>query len=131
MTQNHNEREFSRVSVQVKVEIDWDSEQFSAMAYDVSLNGVRIKSDARFDPEKLCSIRLILGDDGDGAEPIVIQAHGCAVRSDGEFVAVHFNDLDLEGYEHLKRLILYNAVDLEQVDREFNAHIGLHKKEDD
>ncbi len=131
MTQNHNEREFSRVSVQVKVEIDWDSEQFSAMAYDVSLNGVRIKSDARFDPEKLCSIRLILGDDGDGVEPIVIQAHGCAVRSDGEFVAVHFNDLDLEGYEHLKRLILYNAVDLEQVDREFNAHIGLHKKEDD
>ena len=128
MSKTVNEREFSRVSVHVKVEIDCEGEEtFSATAYDVSLNGVRIQSDAHFDPEKTCSIRLILGED----DPIVIQAHGCPVRSDGEFVAVHFNDLDLDGYNHLKRLILYNAVDLEQVDREFNAHIGLHKKGED
>jgi len=127
MGEANNQREFSRVGVPVRVEIERQGlPPFKAIANDVSLNGIRIASDASFDADVRCDVNVILG--GQGGEPVVIEAHGCVVRSDGQFVAIHFEDLDLEGYSHLKKLILYNSLDSDQVEREFDAHIGLHLK---
>jgi len=127
MGEANNQREFSRVGVPVRVEIERHGLQtFKAVASDVSLNGIRIASDELFDADVRCDVNVILG--GEGGEPIVIEAHGCVVRSDGQFVAIHFEDLDLEGYSHLKKVILYNSLDGDQVEREFDAHIGLHLK---
>jgi len=123
-------REFSRISVSVNVEIERPGfETFKAVAKDVSLNGIRLESAESFDADSLCDVKVILGGDGGEIEPIIIEAHGCAVRSDGKFVAIHFDDLELEGYNHLKKLILYNAQDTEQVEREFDQHVGLHRKD--
>jgi len=123
-------REFSRVSVSVNVEIERPGlATFKAVAKDVSLNGLRIESAESFDADGLCDVRVILGDDGGEIEPIIIEAHGCAVRSDGQFVAIHFDQLELEGYNHLKNLILYNAQDTDQVEHEFDQHVGLHRKD--
>jgi len=123
-------REFSRVSVSVNVEIERPGlATFKAVAKDVSLNGLRIESAESFDADGLCDVRVILGGDGGEIEPIIIEAHGCAVRSDGQFVAIHFDQLELEGYNHLKNLILYNAQDTDQVEHEFDQHVGLHRKD--
>jgi len=127
MGDNDNQREFSRVGVPVRVEIERHGlDTFKAVAEDVSLNGIRIASDASFDADVRCDVKVMLG--GEGGEPIVIEAHGCVVRSDGQFIAIHFDELELEGYAHLKNLILYNSLDTDQVEREFDAHIGLHRK---
>jgi len=34
----------------------------------------------------------------------------------------------VEGYSHLKKLILYNSLDSEQIKREFDQRIGRHRK---
>jgi len=127
MNKMNNQREFSRVDVPVRVEIERQGQDiFIAVAHDVSLNGLRIQSDEHFEADCMCDVKVVLG--GQGGEPIVIEAHGCVVRSDGQFIAIHFDNLDLEGYSHLKNLILYNSLDTDQVEREFDAHIGLHRK---
>jgi len=127
MSDVNNQREFSRVGVPVRVEIERQGQDiFKAVAEDVSLNGIRIASAESFDADVPCDVNVILG--GEGDEPVVIEAHGCVVRSDGQFVAIHFDNLELEGYNHLKKLILYNALDSDQIEREFDAHIGLHRK---
>jgi len=127
MGEVNNQREFSRVGVPVRVEIERHGQDtFKAVAEDVSLNGIRIASDTSFDADIRCDVKVMLGE---GKEDLVmIEAHGCVVRSDGQFVAIHFDNLELEGYAHLKNLILYNSLDSDQVEREFDAHIGLHLK---
>jgi len=129
MGNTDNQREFSRVSVPVRVEIERQGRDvFKAVAADVSLNGLRIASDVSFDADVGCDVKVILGEGGAGDEQVIIEAHGCVIRSDGQFVAIHFDNLELEGYSHLKNLILYNARDTDQIEREFDAHIGLHRK---
>jgi len=128
MSEMNNQREFSRVGVPVRVAIERQGlPTFHAVASDVSLNGIRIASDESFDADVRCDVKVMLG--GEGGEPIVIDAHGCVVRSDGQFIAIHFDELELEGYNHLKKLILYNSLDSDQVEREFDAHIGLHRRD--
>jgi hypothetical protein len=37
--------------------------------------------------------------------------------------------LGLESFEHLRNLVCYNAPDVEQVERELTAHVGIRKRE--
>lgn len=129
MSKAHDCREFSRVSVPVWLEIERPGQQlFRAIVRDISMNGVRIDSSELFDANVRCDVKVILGEDGGEEESVVIEAHGCVVRSDGQFIAIHFDHLELEGYIHLKKLIQFNALDSDQIEREFDAHIGLHRK---
>jgi len=60
----HDCREFSRVDVQVRVEIERPGQPvFKAVARDVSLNGVRVNSPERFNSDVRCDVKIILGDD--------------------------------------------------------------------
>jgi len=129
MSHTDNQREFSRVDVPVRLEIERHGlETFKAVAKDVSLNGVRIASDESFDADQRCDIKMILGGDGYEGEQLIIKACGCAVRLDGQYVAIHFDGLELEGYHHLKNLILHHSLETDQVEREFDTHMGLHRK---
>ncbi len=129
MGAEHDCREFSRVDTPVRVEIDRPGQPlFRAVAHDVSMNGLRVNSSELFDADVRCDVKMILGDDANEGESVVIEAHGCAVRSDGSCVAIHFDDLELEGYEHLKRLIMHHAEEIDRIEREFDEHIGLHRK---
>jgi len=129
MGEDNNQREFSRVGVPLSVEIERQGrEPFKAVAKDVCLNGIRIASDESFDADERCDVKVVLGEDGYEGEQLIIEACGCAVRSDGQYVAIHFDGLELEGYNHLKNLILHHSLETDQVEREFDAHIGLHRK---
>jgi len=125
MVELNNLREFSRIEIGLKVEIEREGKDtFKAIAHDVSLNGLCIRSNEHFDKDIACDVKVILGEDN----PIVIEASGCPVRSDGEYIAIQFDQLDLEGYSHLKNLILYNTHDSDQVEGEFESHAGIHRK---
>jgi len=126
MVELNNLREFSRIEVGIRVEINREGKDtFKAIAHDVSLNSVCIRSNEAFDANEPCDVKIILGEE----DPIVIEASGCAVRSDGEYIAIQFDKLDMEGYSHLKKLILYNTHDSDQVEDEFNSHAGIHRKD--
>ena len=72
-----------------------------------------------------CSISIKLPGPGD---PVVIEAEGIVVRSEQGRVSIEFSSLDLEGYQHLRKLIACNADDPDRVDRECEAHLGIRKR---
>ena len=61
-------------------------------------------------------------------QPVVIKAEGRVVRSGSGHLAIEFTGLELDGYQHLRNLILHNADDPERAEKEFIAHWGIRKR---
>jgi hypothetical protein len=68
----------------------------------------------------------------DGTE-IKVHAQGFVVRSGPDGCAVQFTEIiGLDSLEHLRNLILFNShtpEQVEQVEHEFNDHLGLKRPE--
>ncbi len=63
----------------------------------------------------------------DGTE-IEVHATGTVVRSAPDGCALQFNEIiGIDCLEHLRNLILFNAADTAQVEREFHEHLGLRQ----
>ncbi len=118
-------REFTRLSIPVKVEVKTqDNKSFSATADNVSMNGILLHSDQKLAADTLCEIRIILGEQ----DPLIIVSHGKVVRTDKKGIAITFTEMDLEGFPHMKNLLLLNASNTGDIENEFSQHAGLHRK---
>lgn len=69
-----------------------------------------------------CLARLVVPGSGGS---VVIEARGTVIRSEKGSVAVEFSTIDLDSYWHLRALVLLNAADPEQAEREFVSHWGI------
>lgn len=121
-----NQREFTRVHVQVVVEITALGRTLSSsQPQDLSMKGLLVRTSDHLPVGTPCQVKLLLGETG-----VEIQAEGEVVRDYPEGFAVQFSRiLGVESYGHLKNLVLYNAQDTERVEREFQGHLGLRRKE--
>jgi len=121
-----NQREFTRVQVNVRTEIRAGGKTIAgAPTHSISMKGMSIQTAERLPVGTECEIRLILVD---GDAEIRVQGTVVVNLADGivfQFIKV----LGLESYEHLRNLVYYNTTDVEQVESEFNAHAGIRKKE--
>jgi len=125
MQKTKESREFTRLSIPVKIEVSsHGSEPIAATAINVSMNGVLLQSDKKLTTDTQCEVHIILGEQ----DPLVIVCHGKVFRSDQDGVAIGFTEMDLNGFSHMKNLLLYNAPDVNQLDKEFSKHTGLHPK---
>jgi hypothetical protein len=43
-------------------------------------------------------------------------------------MAVAFDEVNLDGYHHLKQLVLFNALDPDQAVEEIEQHVGLRRR---
>ncbi len=119
-------REFIRVPFRTEVSVRTaDRTLWSNSTLDISLNGVRIATTEAPPPEgAACEIEIVLSD----ADPaVLIEARGTIIRPEPGILAVHLTELDIESYDHLRRLILNNAEDPDRAEQEFNAHWGIRK----
>lgn len=121
-------REFVRVPLQTKAEIEINGTIVRSRGpIDVSLGSIRISADCgAFPAGAPCFVRILLTPGGPGA---VIEARGIVARCEEDTVVVRFTELDLDGYHHLRQLILYNTEDTEKAEQQFAAHWGLKRKE--
>lgn len=115
-------REFSRVSVSPFVELTVNGALVpDAQVDNLSLRGMLIRTTARPAPDSSCGMLLKLG--GTVAE---VRATGKVVRCTDDGFAVRFTEImGLDSLEHLRNLIRYNSHEPNQVEQEFNAHLGL------
>jgi hypothetical protein len=120
-----NKRRFTRVAVQIRVQVSPDGEEkvIAGAARDISLKGAFVTASEKVPEDTACAIDIFLGEE----EPIKLKAHGKVVRSAGEGIAVEFDQLDVDAYEHLKRVVLYNAKDTDQVEHEFETSRGINR----
>ncbi|MDX8410099.1 MAG: PilZ domain-containing protein [Mariprofundales bacterium] len=116
-------RQFTRVAMPTQVEIVQGDVAVTGTVSNVSMNGVGVDGDASaLTTDRECELKILLGE---GEEKIEIHATGRVVRADAESVAIAFVQVYLESLPYLRNLILYNAEETDQVEKEFATHMGI------
>jgi len=88
-------------------------------AIDLSMNGVFVQCDVSGIEGEDCRLILQSG-------PVHVEAAGEVVRRAGNGVALSFTEIiGMESFQHLKRLVLYNSPNPDQVLEESDHHIGI------
>jgi hypothetical protein len=57
----------------------------------------------------------------------VIEADGRIIRSEPEELAVEFIEIELDGFQHLRQLILNNTDDPDKAEKQFSEHRGIRR----
>jgi hypothetical protein len=122
--ENQNAREFSRSRVCVKSEVRLNSGiLLEGEVRDVSMNGIWFATERLLPIGNKVRVHLLLKGGGENR----IETEGEVVRVDDGGIAINFTTIDAGSIEHLRNLVLYNADDIDQADREFQEHVGLKK----
>jgi hypothetical protein len=121
-----NQREFTRVRTAIPLDCTFpDGRVLPGATRDVSMNGCFIPS-AEPPPEDAECVATLYVDGREGQ--VRIQANAQVIRTKTGGFALHFRELlELDSYEHLRNLILYNADDPNQAENEFDNHLGLKR----
>jgi hypothetical protein len=113
MSQNHERRQFQRISFDAPVEVSQDQLHALSEVIDISLKGILIKDqNMPFDLEQPVHIRIKLGDSAEivmTAEWTLSQQHAQAFR---------WTQVDIESMMHLRRLLELNTGDEALIERE-------------
>ncbi len=123
-----HEREFTRVAARIETEARIASGEIiiTGQTRDVSMKSIYIPCDRQIPVGTECEVRLVIGRIED---PVCIEAKGKIVRSDPDGVAIEFIEMDLDSYNHIHNLVLYNSTGLnpDQIERERKNHLGLKR----
>ncbi|MBN2308957.1 MAG: PilZ domain-containing protein [Candidatus Hydrogenedentes bacterium] len=125
MTDGTNQREFTRVPVHVVVQVKAGGpDAIRGRLEDVSLKGLFVSCDATYPVGTACTIELSLDA---GEQAIHMDARGTVMRADASGMAIEFEAVDADSFDHLRNLVLYNAADTEQVEDEFDDSVGIKR----
>ena len=118
-----NQRRFSRLPVQLFVEIRHDDICLSSnKTHDLSMKGLFVHTGKTLPIGTPCQAKLMLeGSQGEQS----IEVRGRVVRVTNAGMAVEFHESDLESYEHLRSLILFNSPNVAQAEMELDRYPGL------
>ena len=124
-----NRREFTRVNARIDVGIYPDDRTtIIGVARDLSLSGVFIPCTGRIPHGTSCEVRLFMA--GRENEEMQLSLQGKVSRVDDSGIGMQFTGVPLDGLEHLRNLIRFNAADADTVESEFDEHLGLEHKEE-
>ena len=116
-------RTFTRVPVHISAHVHTpDGRTVLGRVHDISLGGVSIETDDRIALDARCSVELLLHA-GDARLEISLVGH--VVRQGEGFVAFATDAIDPDGYEHLLKLLLYNAPDAHRFEEEVEVRADL------
>lgn len=127
MPTESNRREFTRVPMQVAVEVtSTQGNTTTHQVKDVSLNGLYLQCKKPLPLGADCRVTFFLGE---RENPIRIEASGKVVRVDPAGMGLEITAVvGVESFEHLRNLVLYNSSDTDQVEQEFHDHIGIKRR---
>jgi hypothetical protein len=118
-----NQRRFSRVPVQLFVEIRHNDVCLSSnKTHDLSMKGLFVHTGKTLPIGAPCLVKIILeGSQGEQS----VEVSGRVIRVTNAGMAVEFQESDLESYQHLRSLILFNAPNASQVQEELGRNVGF------
>lgn len=125
---NRNLREFTRIPINVRVEVNDGKLAFKAnKTVDLSMKGISLQADHILPVKTRCTVSIILGD---GDMGINIEVRGRIKRSSGSDMAIEFMEIDLDSYEYLQNLVMHNSHSFhDEVEEEIHNHLGLKEKD--
>ncbi len=109
-------RKNSRVPFQATADIKFtDMEYNQCETENLSVKGICVMGITGHKPGDACDISLALS--GTTSE-LTISMKGSVVRDDGDRTALHFHEIDLDSFYHLKNIVYYNSEDPDVIERE-------------
>lgn len=124
MTEDH--REFTRVPPRLEAMVITENYHISRCeTRDISMHGVFVLTDDVLPEDTKCNITLELAG---SANDVKLSLVGTVIRNNDNGMAIEFDEIDLDSFEHLQHIVLLNADDPEAVRNEFDKHVGLKKK---
>ena len=113
-----NRRRRTRVTFHTRVDIQSTGARIMEVeSRDLSHKGLSLVGDLPLKAGQGCSLVVHLSVEGEDAP--VLRMEGRVVRADREGAAIDFVSMDAETYRHLRNLVILNAADPEQAEREF------------
>lgn len=121
-----NQREFTRAEHEVAAEVRGTQGKIvRGKVRDLSLNGLYIVTDRQLPAGSECWVTIRLKT---GKTDLHLRAHGTVIRCGAAGMAIEFSDIQGDSFEHLKKLVLFNASDRKSVEEEFEEHLGIHRR---
>jgi hypothetical protein len=105
-------RKRTRVPVSFDLNIVLEGETIPVQTSNISLAGLRFNSDRKFDPGSECVARLRLD------KEVELNIKARILRSTARETTASFLEMDESSFYHLKRILLYNAADSDQIEKE-------------
>lgn len=121
-----NQREFTRVPVHCDVQVRAEGRSVACTAVTtLSMKGMLVETVEKL-PEGLeCEISISLVE-----HEIEIEVMGAVVHNYPNGIAFQFTKImGPESFGHLRNLVMYNASDTDQIERELDCHAGIRKKD--
>jgi hypothetical protein len=113
MLQNHERRQFQRISFDAPVAISQGNLHATSEVIDISLKGILIKDDnIEFDPRLPLYIRISLGEN----DHIDMKAEWTSRQKNAQ--AFRWTQVDIDSMVHLRRLLELNTGDEALIERE-------------
>lgn len=127
MKKQLNQREFTRVPVNMEVEVkSGRSTILGHLTKDVSLNGLFLTSEKKFPVDTDCHLTIFLGGRKSRER---IKLKGKVVRVEERGIAFAFHEiLGSDSFAHLRTLILYNSPKARSAEKEFKSHLGIKRR---
>jgi len=114
----NDRRKNTRVSFRTTADLKFSTTVYSKCETDnLSIKGVSVLGITGHQKGETCDIYLALS--GSSSE-LRIEMKGEVVRVDSEGIALHFTEVDLDSFYHLKNIIYYNSEDPDAIRSELS-----------
>lgn len=119
-------RDFTRVPVKIWAEISGADKTIPLCeTRNVSVKGLYLVTAERLPLDTRCRVKLFLGEP---SSPLRIVSDGRIAHVDDTGMGVELTGMDVDSFNHICRLVLYNSVDSERIEQELNQHLGLKRR---
>ena len=114
---NEGKRKKTRVHFETRVTLKTDKSEIEAEANskDISLKGIFVGTEKRIPVGTPCDIEILLM----GTSTRLALSIKCIItRQDASGLGIAFDSVDIDSFIHLKNIVMYNASDPEDIEKE-------------
>lgn len=123
MSQQHDDREFTRVPLPFPVRITAGQIIIEAKGgVDISAGGVSITTEGQLPEGTRCKLEILL------APSMAIEANCVVARTHARGLALKIEEIGLSSFDLLKNLVRFNTDKPCVVEKEFEEHLGLCRR---
>ena len=114
---NEERRKKTRVHFRTQVIIKTEKSEIVAEANseDISIKGVYVNTEKKIPVGTPCDIEILLTGT---STRLALTINGVITREDSSGLGITFDSMDLDSYIHLKNIIMYNASNPDDIEKE-------------
>jgi hypothetical protein len=115
MAEERRKKTRVQFTTQVIVKTEESEIVTEANSEDISIKGIFVNTEKKIPAGTSCDVKILLTGT---STRLALNIKGVITRQDETGLGIVFDSMDLDSYIHLKNIVLYNASDPEDIERE-------------